>query len=498
MGFNFTQWYIWIPLTVLFLYLLSIFTKQNQNLPPGPTPLPIFGNLFDLIRELPHRSLTSLAKIHGPIISLKIGVSTLIVVSSPETTREILQTNDKFLSSRWFPDGARALGHNEISVVFLPNTDPLWKHIRTICGTCLFSARSLKSSQAMREQKAHELVAYVEQHAGESMRIGLVVFNSLLNFISSVLFSEDVVDLSSDSAQEFYELIAASIAETAKPNISDFLPFLRVLDLQSRRRVATENLRRFYKFFDDVIDRRINISNTRNEKNKDLLDSLLELHADNKIERRVIRALITDIFIAGAHTSSVTIEWTMAELLRNPDTMLKVRTELQQTIGSRHISESDINNLPYLQAVLKESMRLHPAAPLLLPHKASETVNLTSHTIPKGAQLMVNIWAIARDPNVWPDPEVFKPERFLEKNFDFRGQDFSFVPFGSGRRACPGMPLATRMIPLILASLLNSAEWKLPDGMEPSDIDMTEEFGAAAGLVVPLVAIPVSLSTPVL
>lgn len=189
------------------------------------------------------------------------------------------------------------------------------------------------------------------------------------------------------------------------------------------------------------------------------------------------------------------LEWAMAELIHNPDKLSKVLSELRENVGSRQVEETDLTRLPYLQAVLKETMRMHPVAPLLLPHKVSESgVTLGGYSVPKGAQVMVNVWAIGKDPKVWPKPEVFKPERFLENEIDLRGHDFELIPFGSGRRTCPGVPLVLRMVPLYLATLLQAFEWRLPDGMKASDMDMSEAFEGAVCLAAPLTAIPVPVS----
>lgn len=185
----------------------------------------------------------------------------------------------------------------------------------------------------------------------------------------------------------------------------------------------------------------------------------------------------------------------MAELLHNPDKLSKVLSELRENVGSKQVEEMDITKLPYLQAVLKETLRKHPVAPLLLPHIVSDSgVEIGGYAIPKGAQVMVNVYSIGRDPAVWPEPEVFRPERFLENDMDLRGHNFELIPFGSGRRTCPGVPLVLRMIPLFLATLLQTFEWTLPDGMKPSDMDMSEAFEGAVVLAAPLTAIPVPIS----
>jgi cytochrome P450 len=200
--------------------------------------------------------------------------------------------------------------------------------------------------------------------------------------------------------------------------------------------------------------------------------------------------------VAGTDTISLTVEWTMAELLRQPAIMSKVRAELQEVLGSKkHPEESDISSLPYLRTVVMETMRHHPPSPLLMPHEAmAEGAEVGGFMVPKGAMVIVNLWAIMRDPETWTQPEEFILERFTSMDMDFRGKDrFDFMPFGAGRRVCPGMPMATRVVMLILASMLHAFEWRLPEGMRPCDVDVRDKFGTSLNMVTPLKAIPLSL-----
>ena len=184
----------------------------------------------------------------------------------------------------------------------------------------------------------------------------------------------------------------------------------------------------------------------------------------------------------------------MTELVRNPNVMSKAKQELEQTIGKgKVIEESDIARLPYLQAVLKETFRLHPAVPLLLPRKADRDVNIQGYTIPKGAQVLINVWKIGRDESVWDRPELFLPERFLESKIEAKGQHFELTPFGAGRRICPGVVLAMRMLLLMLGSLINSFDWKLEDGLQLENMDMDETFGITLQKAEPLRVVPIKI-----
>lgn len=186
------------------------------------------------------------------------------------------------------------------------------------------------------------------------------------------------------------------------------------------------------------------------------------------------------------------MEWALAELLHNPEALSKVKLELEQTIGKGNlVEESDVTRLPYLQAIVKETFRLHPAVPLLLPRKASNDIEVGGFTIPKDSQIFVNAWAIARDPSTWDNPNSFVPERFFGSDLDVKGRNFELIPFGGGRRICPGLPLAIRMLPLILGSLIHSFDWKL-ETVTPKNMDMDDKFGITLQMAEPLLVVPIA------
>jgi len=200
---------------------------------------------------------------------------------------------------------------------------------------------------------------------------------------------------------------------------------------------------------------------------------------------------LQDLFISGIDTITSTLEWAMAEILRQPEIMKKVQAELAQVVGKgKPIEEADVSRLPYLQFIIKETLRLHPPAPFLIPRRVDQDVELCDYIIPKGSLVLVNAWAIGRDSSFWEDALVFKPERFRSLELDMRGKDFELIPFGAGRRTCPGFPLALRLMPAILGSMLNSFNWKLEACIEPKDLDMEEKFGVILGRAHPLRAIP--------
>ncbi|CAL5088083.1 unnamed protein product [Urochloa decumbens] len=494
------QWILYVSLASCLLYKLFLSTKPSSGnatrRPPGPAPLPLLGNILDLHGE-PHHALARLAKTYGPVMSLRLGATDAIVASSAAAARDVLQRHDHLLAARAVSDAGRALRNHEHSVIWLPGDSPLWRRLRAVCTGHLFSPRGLDATRAAREAKARELVAYLgSRRAGESVDVGRVVFSCVLNVVSNVLFSEDVADLSSDRAQELEMLVRDTVEEACKPNLSDLFPKLARLDLQGRRRRSAELIGRFYDFFDAIIARRNNGAGAGGEKG-DFLDVLLQLRSQDQLSLQTIKSFLLDLFAAGTDTNAITVEWTMAELLRHPAAMSKVRAELNDALGSKPCpDESDIDRLPYLRAVVMESMRLHPPSPMLMPHAAmAGGAEVGGYPVPTGTKVIVNLWAVMRDPAVWPDPEAFSPERFAGGaggDAEFRGKErLGFMPFGAGRRACPGTPMATRVVTLLLASLLHAFEWRLPEGMRAEDVDVSDRFGTSLNMVTPLRAVPV-------
>lgn len=186
------------------------------------------------------------------------------------------------------------------------------------------------------------------------------------------------------------------------------------------------------------------------------------------------------MLLGSMDTSATAIEWTLSELIKHPRVMKKVQKELEEKIGmDRMVEESDLEGLEYLHMVIKEAFRLHPVAPLLLPHESMEDCTIDGFLIPQKTRVLVNVWAIGRDQSAWTDANKFIPERFAGSNIDVRGRDFQLLPFGAGRRGCPGMHLGLTMVRLIVAQLVHCFDWELPNNMLPEELDMTEAFGLA-------------------
>ncbi|XP_034708770.1 cytochrome P450 76T24-like [Vitis riparia] len=462
------------------------------RLPPGPRPFPIIGNLLEL-GDKPHQSLTTLSKTYGPLMSLKLGSTTTIVISSSKTAQEVLSKNDQAFSSRAVLNAVQAVNHHNFSVVFLP-ASAHWRNLRKICSTQMLSLPRIDACRALRRRIVQQLLDHAHESCTSSraVDIGRAASTTALNLLSNTIFSVDLAHYDSNFSQEFKDLVWSIMEEAGKPNLADFFPGLSFIDPQGIQKKMTANFYKLLKVFDGIIDQRLQLK--ASSENNDVLDSLLNLNKqhDHELSSNDIKHLLLDLFSAGTDTTSSTVEWAMAELLNNPKAMAKARSELDEVLGKGMIvEESDISKLPYLQAVVKETFRLHPPVPFLVPRKTEMESEILGYAVPKNAQVLVNVWAIGRDPMMWTNPNSFVPERFLECEIDVKGRDFQLIPFGAGRRICPGLLLGHRMVHLMLASLLHSFDWKLEDGMKPEDMDMTEKFGFTLRKAQPLQAVPI-------
>ncbi|KAG8377570.1 hypothetical protein BUALT_Bualt08G0046900 [Buddleja alternifolia] len=482
------------------------FLKSNSpKLPPGPYPLPIIGNILELGQN-PHKSLAKLSKIYGPIMHLKFGSINTIVVSSPEIAKEILQKHDYAFPTRITTAATQAHGHHKTSVACLP-AGSQWRILRKICKEQMFSTQRLDASRGLRHAKLQKLLKYVQECCvnGKAMDIREAAFVTSLNLISNTLFSLDFAEYNTGSSQELQEIVHGVMRVMGSPNLVDYFPILGWFDPQGIKREAEYYFGKLLAIFDGIINQRqLEMEqNLVSPRKDDLLQALLQISQGSEYElsRNDINHLLLDLFVAGTDTTTITVEWAMTELLSNPHLLSKAKRELLAIIGeNKQVEEYDISKLPYLQAIIKETFRYHPPGPYILRCKdGNEELEINNYIIPHNALILVNIWAIGRDPSVWPNQNSFEPERFLSGEIDIKGHNFELIPFGAGRRICPGLSLAYRMVHLMLASLIHNFDWKLESGIKLEEVDMTEKFGLSLQKAVALKAVPLErLIKPVL
>ncbi|KAF5755613.1 putative geraniol 8-hydroxylase [Helianthus annuus] len=329
-----------IIVSILFSYILIRATffvfgvGRPKNLPPGPTLLPIIGNLH-LLGDQPHQSLAKLAETHGPIMSLQLGQITTLVISSATAAKEVLQKQDLAFSTRHVPDALNACSHASHSVAWLPVCTE-WRTLRRILNSNIFSNNSLEANECLRSKKVEELIAYCRKASvsNDYVDIGRAAFRTSLNLLSNTIFSKDVIDPYEDSGKEFKEVITSIMVEAGKPNLVDFFPVLKKIDPQGNRRRMSHYCGKVLKIFEELIKERLKMGRLKHD---DLLDVCLNNIQDNPNENNHthMEILFLDLFSAGTDTTSSTLEWAMAEVLHNPIVMKKAKEELEVVFDFR-------------------------------------------------------------------------------------------------------------------------------------------------------------------
>ncbi|XP_057950579.1 probable (S)-N-methylcoclaurine 3'-hydroxylase isozyme 2 [Malania oleifera] len=477
---------ILLLLPLLFLFLKHRYSKHH-NLPPGPFPWPIIGNIAS-VGYKQHEDLAKLAEVHGPLMSLRMGSQLVVIGSNKAAATEILKTHDRTLSGRIPPhvSPAKSPERNHLSMGWTFECTEQWKFLRTLCRTELFGGKILDSRMDIRARKIEEMVDFLATKEGQLVTIREVLFSTAFNVLGNVLMSKDFLALEDGEGQVMCDIARNLMELWTKPNISDLYPFLGGLDIQGRKREAYKCSERLYNVWRGRMkEKRERMRRGEERATRDFLDVLL----DNNFTDDQVDVMFLELFLAGTDTSTSTVEWAIAELFKHPKMLNKICEELEKEAPKGYLKETDIARFPYLQACVKETLRLHPAAPII-PRRSTEKCEVMNYTIPEDTQVLVNIWSIGRDPEAWEDPASFKPERFLNSELDFKGNDFEFLPFGGGRRICPGWPMAIRQVHLTLAALLHHFEWSLPHNMTPDKLNMNEVCGVTLQKEDPLVLIP--------
>uniref|UniRef100_A0A2P2PI79 Cytochrome P450 71A1-like n=1 Tax=Rhizophora mucronata TaxID=61149 RepID=A0A2P2PI79_RHIMU len=488
----------WLTTIALFL-LCRHLRRRKLNLPPGPKAWPVIGNL-NLIGPLPHRSLHSLSRKYGPLMRLKFGSFPVVVASSVDMARAILKTHDATFAGRPKIAAGKYTTYNYSDITWSPY-GPYWRQARKMCLMELFSAKRLESYEYIRKEELNALLKHVFISSGKQINLKDHLSDVSLNVISRMVLGKKYTvkaergEKEIVTPEEFKEMLDELFLLNGVLDIGDSIPWLAFLDLQGYIKRMKALSKKFDRFLEHVLDEH----NARRKAEedyvpKDMVDVLLQLADDPnlevKLERHGVKAFTQDLIAGGTESSAVTVEWAISELLKKPEIFEKATEELDRVIGrERWVQEKDIVNLPFVDAIVKETMRLHPVAPMLVPRMAREDVKLEGYDIAKGTRALVNVWTIGRDPKLWDNPDEFCPERFIGKAIDVKGHDFELLPFGAGRRMCPGYPLGIKVIQTSLANLLHGFKWKLPDGMKKEELNMEEIFGLSTPRKIPLVSV---------
>ncbi|XP_015950605.1 cytochrome P450 83B1 isoform X1 [Arachis duranensis] len=477
--------FLTLPLLLFFFFFQKHKTlNKKKNFPPGPKGLPIIGNLHQLDTTSLYLQLFELSKKYGPIFSLQLGLRKAIIISSPKLAKEALKIHDREFAGRPILISQQKLSYNGLEIFFSQYND-YWREIRKTCVSHLLSAKRVSSFSSIREFEVKQLIKKISSHASSKTVTNL---SELLMTLSSTLicriafgrrYEDEGVERS-----KFHSLFNDFQAMMITLFVSDYIPFSGWID---RLKGLHARLDRIFKeldeFYQEVIDDHID-PNKDTSKEEDIVDVLLQLKKQRSFSFDLtydhIKAILMDILVAATDTTAATAVWAMTALIKNPRVMKKVQDEVRNFGGQKDfLEEEDIQKCIYFKAVMKETLRLYLPGPLLMPKETNEKCIIDGYEIPAKTIVYINAWTIHRDSEAWENPEEFYPERFLGSSIDFKGQDFELIPFGAGRRICPGMHMALASLDLILANLLYSFDWELPEGVKNEDIDVETLPGLA-------------------
>lgn len=485
----------------------SLFTKLAipKNLPPSPPKLPIVGHLHQL-GLLPHRSLQSLSQQYGQLMFLYLGSTPTLVVTSAEVAQLIFQTHDTIFCSRPKSHAASILFYGRKDVAFSPYGE-YWRKMRAICVQQLLSSKKVQSFRRVREEEVALMVEEIKRSGASVLNLSGILTTYTDDLISFASFNNKC---SGDQGTfvNLKQLLDELMKLLGVVSMGDFIPWLSWVDnvngLEGRLQNVAEQLDVFLeKVIQEHQDRLsamiIEDDSDKGEKVQNFLDILLDLQRENKdaLSMESVKSVLLDMFVGGTDTSYTLMEWAIFELIRHPRVMKELQEEVRKIVkgkDSKVLCGDDLEQLPYLNAVIKEVLRLHPPAPLLMFRESLQEVKINGFDISAGTQVIINAWAIQRDPTFWTEAEEFRPERFLNtSSFDYRGQNFHYIPFGVGRRGCPGISFAIASAQLVIATLMYEFDWKFPDGIDHEKVDMTEAPGLTVRRRDPLMVIATSL-----
>ncbi|KAG8057520.1 hypothetical protein GUJ93_ZPchr0002g25812 [Zizania palustris] len=491
--------YVFVATVVLVLafgYGIKNRRCGGGKLPPSPPSLPFLGHLH-LMGRLLHRSLHELHLRYGSdggLLLLQLGRRRTLVVSTAAAAADVFKNHDLAFASR--PHNAAADKMMVGSITFAPYGDQ-WRRGKKMAVVHLLSPGRVQSFAPVRAAEAAALVTETRRAAANGD--GTVELRGLLYSYTNAVVTRATTGAAGTTADKLKQLLGNSTALVAGVQAEDHLPAAAARAVRwatGLEKKLDETVDEWDKFLSAILAEHM-------EKGKhdgaageeDFMEVLLRLREEGtagfELTENQVKLIVKDMIGAATETTAVTLEWAMAELVANPPAISKLQYEITRVAnGKEAITEAELSGMEYLKAVVKEVLRLHPAGPLLIPHASTAAAVVQGYEIPAKAMLFVNAWAIGRDPAAWDAPEEFRPERFLGGRVDFRGGDYQLVPFGAGRRICPGINFATPVLEMALVSLLHHFDWELPAGMRAAELDLSEAPGLSTPLLVPLRLVP--------
>ncbi|KAI7738018.1 hypothetical protein M8C21_003863 [Ambrosia artemisiifolia] len=474
-------------------YWALIKSKTSKNLPPGPPKFPILGNIHQLGGpEGPHRVLKNMARKYGPIMHLQLGQVPTVIVSTPRLAQEVLKTHDAIFADRPITEASTLFIYNAQDIVWAPYGN-YWRQMRKISTMELLSAKRVRSYSFIRDEELMHMRKSLVSSAGKPT----VLREFMVKYVNDVICRSTIGDTYKDQSA-LIEVLFDIMKAVIQFNVASYYPSMRFINIISGKRAKwLKTQKKFDNILEDILEQHRNNRTTLSHDQEDLVDVLLRVKEtadlDLPITNDNVKAVILDMLVAGTSASSMILEWAMGELMRKPKVMKKAQDEIRATVKGSTVTDSDIQNMHYMKMVVKETLRLH-GPPFLIPRISRKDCVVDGYDIPAKTRILVNALACATDPDSWEDPESFIPERFENSPINYWGADFEFIPFGAGRRVCPGITFGVGIIENALATLLYHFDWKLPGEMKPHELDLTEATALSTLPKHPIQVVPIIVS----
>ncbi|XP_030452969.1 beta-amyrin 24-hydroxylase-like [Syzygium oleosum] len=498
--------YLTIFITSCFLLraLFARLANSSSRQPPSPPlSLPVIGHIYLLGSSLP-KSFQTLARRYGPLMRIRMGASTYLVASDAAVAKEILKTHDAKFSSRFEMGPVQYSIYKQTGFMTAPY-GPYYRFMKRLCLTRLFAGSQLDQFRHILKEEVERLVRSVSECSGEGRSCDLtgelttLSNNIIFRMIMSKRYSKFV-----EEARELRRLVVEIMELGAKLGVSEVFGPLKWYDLFGHGRRLTEAMRRYDGVLEKVL--RDYEENIDEGGESDLLEMLLESCGDGNAEVEVtrdhIKHFVFEMLMASIDTMSAALQWAMANLINHRAVFKKLRDEIESAVGpAKLVGEPDTQNLPYLHAVAKETLRLHTPTPLIF-RECSRDCKVMGYDVKAGTRLLMNVYAIMRDPEAWRDPDAFVPERFLVNpseggsqldQIETRGRDFSYLPFGGGRRGCIGASHASMVVQVVVGALTQCFDWEVNGGQK---VDINVGSGFSGAMASPLVCRPITHFDP--
>ncbi|KAM7251523.1 hypothetical protein ACFE04_023406 [Oxalis oulophora] len=487
-------WFISIALFISFSYFFTKLSKQEKlNFPPHPPKLPFIGNLHQVSQTL-HRTFRDLSKKYGPIMFFYFGSLPFLIISSAEVAEEIKRTQEVVFSNRPQTKVVKVLVYDCIDVAFCRYNE-YWRYAKKICLNELLGQKSVQASHSMRAEEMAKIIGEIRLSCANGVaKVNMtdIFLKTSCNMISRSTLGQ-VYERQGDK-ESFASLARKALRLIGAFCFEDLFPNMRWMDtLTGYNSSLHTTCKALQEFLDEVIEEHRLAKPNKKFKNRDFVDILLQLQQDGSAEFPLtdehIKAILLDMFIAGTETSATIMEYALAELIKNPNVMNKAQEEVRRVLGNKQeVNEEDVSQMKYINYVIRETLRMHP--PVMLPRETMTTTTLRGYHIPAGTKVVINNWAIQRDPLLWENPDEFLPDRYVNREVDLRGTECRYFPFGFGRRICPGVVYASVSAEYALANLLFWFDWKLPEGETVERLDMSDFYDFIIHKRTPLFLVP--------